>query len=487
MPNYSQKRKISPLAIIAIILILLALGMLFLIFAPGPRMKWALTMGEKYLTDCEYTQAVTMFSRAIRVDDRSEPAYWGRAQAYVQMDDTDAAMSDLTYIIDELGTENADVYLTRADLYMDMGDYDAARADLDAAASLGTDTTEAEARLNEATATDEAGNTPDAETPAATKIVSLPTKIDGATVFKYNADGVLIDYSDGYKTYDEHRNITYDGDYELTYANTYDEAGNLVTRVVYNGADQLYTESYTYDDHGNVVHYEYNGYNDNSYDRTYDWVYIYDAQGRVTSATRNVGDTVETKTYTYTDAGYTEVYNYLEYGERNCDTSNYGPDGTLQKFVHDTDYRTDETIYYKDRPFLYNWYSSNGDICGQEVWVYDTSVFANGLLTQYRDVRSVEQGVYSYTMDADGTPHLIEPSSASTDETVTDYIYSYDADGNVISRTAYTDGVQSEEITYTVMTVSGDFSLERKPQTSPLLIDGLREYKEYVIDDSRTA
>ena len=62
MPNYSQKRKISPLAIIAIILILLALGMLFLIFAPGPRMKWALTMGEKYLTDCEYTQAVTMFS-----------------------------------------------------------------------------------------------------------------------------------------------------------------------------------------------------------------------------------------------------------------------------------------------------------------------------------------------------------------------------------------------------------------------------------------
>lgn len=46
MPNQTPKRKISPLAILAIILILLALGMLFLIFAPGPRMKWALTMGE---------------------------------------------------------------------------------------------------------------------------------------------------------------------------------------------------------------------------------------------------------------------------------------------------------------------------------------------------------------------------------------------------------------------------------------------------------
>ena len=492
MPNQTPKRKISPLAIIAIILILLALGMLFLIFAPGPRMKWALTMGEKYLTDCEYTQAVTMFSRAIRVDDRSETAYWGRAQAYVQLGDSAAATSDLTYIIDELGTENADVYLTRADLYMDMGDYDAARADLDAAASLGADTTEAEARLNEAAATDEAGNTPDAETPAATKIVSLPTKIvnydqqpSSTTTLQYNADGIRIDHSDWYQTYDEHGNITYDGDYELTYANTYDEAGNLVTRVVYNGADRLYTESYTYDDQGNTMHYEYNG----SYDRTYDWVYIYDAQGRVTSATRNSDDAVdaETKTYTYTDAGYTKEYTYLEYGERNRDISTYGPDGTLQKFIHITDYGSYETVYYKDRPFLFNWYSPNGDISGQEVWVYDTSVFANGLLTQYRDVRSVEQGAYSYTMDADGTPHLIEPSSAPTDETVTDYVYSYDADGNIVSRTAYTDGVQSEEITYTVMTVSGDFSLEGKPQTEPLYTDSLYKYKQYVIDDSRIA
>ena len=159
MPDHPQHRKINPLAIIAVILILLALGMLFLIFAPGPRMKWALTMGEKYLTDCEYTQAVTMFSRAIRVDDRSETAYWGRAQAYVQLGDSAAATSDLTYIIDEIGTENADVYLTRANLYMDIGDYDAAQADLDTAASLGADTTEAEARLTETAATDEARDT----------------------------------------------------------------------------------------------------------------------------------------------------------------------------------------------------------------------------------------------------------------------------------------------------------------------------------------
>lgn len=46
MPTQPQKRKINPLAIVAVILLVLAAGMLFLIFAPGPRMKWALSMGE---------------------------------------------------------------------------------------------------------------------------------------------------------------------------------------------------------------------------------------------------------------------------------------------------------------------------------------------------------------------------------------------------------------------------------------------------------
>ena len=55
MPTQPQKRKINPLAIVAVILLVLAAGMLFLIFAPGPRMKWALSMGEKYLTEWAYS------------------------------------------------------------------------------------------------------------------------------------------------------------------------------------------------------------------------------------------------------------------------------------------------------------------------------------------------------------------------------------------------------------------------------------------------
>ena len=117
MPTQPQKRKINPLAIVAVILLVLAAGMLFLIFAPGPRMKWALSMGEKYLTECDYTQAVTMFSRAIRVDARSEPAYLGRAEAYIQLNQPAAAVEDLTFVIDELTTDDADVYIQRAEAY----------------------------------------------------------------------------------------------------------------------------------------------------------------------------------------------------------------------------------------------------------------------------------------------------------------------------------------------------------------------------------
>ena len=147
MPTQPQKRKINPLAIVAVILLVLAAGMLFLIFAPGPRMKWPLSMGEKYLTECDYTQAVTMFSRAIRVDARSEPAYLGRAEAYIQLNQPAAAVEDLTFVIDELTTDDADVYIQRAEAYTMQGNTDAAQADLDTAASLGADTTAAEETL----------------------------------------------------------------------------------------------------------------------------------------------------------------------------------------------------------------------------------------------------------------------------------------------------------------------------------------------------
>lgn len=198
MPTQPQKRKINPLAIVAVILIVLAAGMLFFIFAPGPRMKWALSMGEKYLTECDYTQAVTMFSRAIRVDARSEPAYLGRAEAYIQLNQPAAAVEDLTFVIDELTTDDADVYIQRAEAYTMQGNTDAAQADLDTAASLGADTTAAEETL--------AALTPE-PTPESTAAPE-EEKIEHPREFRFTAS-YKSSSSDGDFFYDEDGRLTH--------------------------------------------------------------------------------------------------------------------------------------------------------------------------------------------------------------------------------------------------------------------------------------
>lgn len=198
MPTQPQKRKINPLAIVAVILLVLAAGMLFLIFAPGPRMKWALSMGEKYLTECDYTQAVTMFSRAIRVDARSEPAYLGRAEAYIQLNQPAAAVEDLTFVIDELTTDDADVYIQRAEAYTMLGNTDAAQADLDTAASLGADTTAAEETL--------AALTPE-PTPESTAAPE-EKKIEHPREFRFTAS-YKSSSSDGDFFYDEDGRLTH--------------------------------------------------------------------------------------------------------------------------------------------------------------------------------------------------------------------------------------------------------------------------------------
>ena len=297
MPDHPQHRKINPLAIIAVILILLALGMLFLIFAPGPRMKWALSMGEKYLTECDYTQAVTMFSRAIRVDARSEPAYLGRAEAYIQLNQPAAAVEDLTFVIDELTTDDADVYIQRAEAYTMQGNTDAAQADLDTAASLGADTTAAEETL--------AALTPE-PTPEPEKAFSLPvryqdfldadnpqtdivaTYYDNGKIRSTTSQGLTINPN---RQFDENGHQVYStSDFgDLTTTFQLDENGNIVrsdnisTSTFLGSSSETYTNTYTYDDHGNMT--SYNTTASNPIDTEVRWVYEYDDEGRNTHET----------------------------------------------------------------------------------------------------------------------------------------------------------------------------------------------------------
>ena len=477
MPTQPQKRKINPLAIVAVILLVLAAGILFLIFAPGPRMKWALTMGEKYLTDCEYTQAVTMFSRAIRVDDRSEPAYLGRAEAYIQLNQPAAAVDDLTFVIDELTTDDADVYIQRAEAYTMLADTEAAQADLDTAASLGADTTAAEETL--------AALTPE-PTPEPEKAFSLPvryqdfldadnpqtdivaTYYDNGKIRSTTSQGLTINPN---RQFDENGHQVYStsnfGDLTTTFQ--LDENGNIVrsdnisTSTFLGSSSETFTNTYTYDDHGNMT--SYNTTASNPIDTEVRWVYEYDDEGRITHETSYTqsGAVYNDWTYVYAaDGSYTETLStlqrYIEEADAdierpeatnwaddtfaNIRTLQYRADGTLASLTATLrdggSLAVEATFNENGDPLNVITYLPNGQVDSTDVYTYNEK----GLLTQKTSTPTIEVGevvAYTYT-----------------------YTYEYDADGNVTKRTgtysnAGISGELREIITYEVRTLPANY------------------------------
>ena len=420
------KRKFPVLAVIAVILAVLAAGMLFLVLAPGPRMHWALTIGEKYLTQGNYEQAVTMFTRAIQVDDRAEAAYLGRAEAYTQLGDNEAAEADLTFIIDELGTEDAEVYLTRAAVYDALHQPEKAQADRDAAQEMGADVTEPD-------------TTPEpTATPKPTKTVSLPTMVtdyneDGVQssreTFHYSSDGIMLEHGfsssndDGniLETYDHHGYLTkrmdpYNNDERM---NQYNNDGRLISSTsITTGV----TDTYTYDDHGNLTSSSGDG-------TTMYYSYVYDDQGRIQHALggmeQNSNDHEFIYTYnedgSYTLDKYSRVIDYF-----HCVVT-FTADGIPQK-LHI--YGTDESI-------------STADV------TYDA--FGNMLLLYWRD----EDG--SLTDQIESTYDSRGRILSSTFINTTTYTYTFDNDGNAIGCEVYDNGTLALSIAYEVHEVTPEY------------------------------
>ena len=57
-------------------------------------------LGQKYLTEQNYTEAVASFTEAIGLDPGNIPAYMGRAQAYTGLKQYDDAKADYTTAIE---------------------------------------------------------------------------------------------------------------------------------------------------------------------------------------------------------------------------------------------------------------------------------------------------------------------------------------------------------------------------------------------------
>ena len=423
------KRKFPVLAVIAVILTVLAAGMLFLVLAPGPRMHWALTIGEKYLTQGNYEQAVTMFTRAIQVDDRAEAAYLGRAEAYTQLGENEAAEADLTFIIDELGTEDAEVYLTRAAVYDALHQPEKAQADRDAAQEMGADVTEPDT-------TTEPNATPEpTATPKPTKTVSLPTMVTGYNdgvqnsweTFHYSSDGIMLEYgfsSDNVntlETYDHHGYLTKtmypDGNYDRM--NQYNNDGRLISSTSITTGD---TDTYTYDDHGNLTYF--NTTSDGG--TTMYYSYVYDDQGRIQHALGGMEQNSNDHEFIYTyneDGSYTrdEYSRVIDYYHR---VVTFTADGIPQESHL---YRTDGSI----------------DV------TYDT--FGNMLLLYWRDEDGSLTDQIESTYDSRG-----RILSTTYDDTIT-YTYTFDNDGNAIGCEVYFNGTLTRSIAYEVHEVTPEY------------------------------
>lgn len=105
------------------------------------RVQEQLDLGQKYLTESNYTEAILAFTKAIEIDPESIPAYMGRAQAYRGTEQYEEAKTDYTTVIDKTEEQpytQAEAYVGRAevdelteDQQGSLGDYQSAATVLD--------------------------------------------------------------------------------------------------------------------------------------------------------------------------------------------------------------------------------------------------------------------------------------------------------------------------------------------------------------------
>ena len=98
-------------------------------------------LGQKYLTELNYTEAVASFTEAIGLDPENIPAYMGRAEAYIGLKQYDDAKADYTTAIEKTADQpytQAEAYIGRAEVNElttanedALSDYEAASTALD--------------------------------------------------------------------------------------------------------------------------------------------------------------------------------------------------------------------------------------------------------------------------------------------------------------------------------------------------------------------
>lgn len=96
-------------------------------------------LGQKYLTEANYTEAIAAFTEVIKIDPSNIEAYMGRAEAYKGLKQYDDAKADYTEVIgktDEMPYTQAQAYTGRAEVYELTDETTEAESDYSAAIGL---------------------------------------------------------------------------------------------------------------------------------------------------------------------------------------------------------------------------------------------------------------------------------------------------------------------------------------------------------------
>ena len=201
-----------------------------------------LALGEKYLLELDYEQAIVYFTKVIEIEPRNVRAYVGRGSAYVLWDEQlEPAKADFEKAI-EIDDKCVDGYLGLIDVYIRQSDFDKALE----IARLGFDKTgddALKAKLDEL----ESGNVNDSSNQQRKRsgyVNDVLTWYHITTYEKGRETGVTA--------YDASGN-------EIGHIDTlYDENGNRVQGAGYTGeTGELDRITYTYDETGKFIRFDH--------------------------------------------------------------------------------------------------------------------------------------------------------------------------------------------------------------------------------------
>lgn len=131
----TEKRKLLQL----VAAVLLAVMLLTACASGASKAADKIELGQKYLTELNYTEAVAAFTEVIKIDPSNIEAYMGRAEAYKGLKQYDDAKADYTTAIertDEMPYTQAQAYTGRAEVYVLTEESSAAESDYTSAIGL---------------------------------------------------------------------------------------------------------------------------------------------------------------------------------------------------------------------------------------------------------------------------------------------------------------------------------------------------------------